>query len=472
MAENNYPIPDAPVYDPNIRALQDSDPASASSVFNPLLTQLISNIHAVKLLADGKANGDSMQEALQDIANSFDAINTALNGKAASNHSHTAAQVGAAAASHSHNAATTSTAGFMAAADKSKLDGIAAKATANVAGTTAPKALGTASAGSEAAYSRVDHVHPKPSLADLGGAAKLIDTATSATNTDFNTLALGKITNLYFNSGDPNGTYHAPIKDSSAAWYIVCTFGIATRIAQIAYEPYAHHRKTFIRYKHDSTWSDWTEIGKANHTHTAAQIGALKFIPLNYTDTLNVDNLTTDGIYSYAKLVGTLPDGFIDTQGQLLVLDYNTYWPIQLIRSPHTSGGKIFMRTRNGTSTWTAWKNIADGGAAKTAETASAVESSGVAIADSAARPVWLSSSGTPNKRVTSSLTFREDTDMLTTNISGSAATARDTATKLGRSDNVNAANTAYTTYMARGIAASSATPSSLTNGCIHLKYA
>ena len=170
MAENYYPIPKNPVYDPNIRALQNSDPANADTVFNPLLAQLISNIHAVKLLADGKANGDSMQEALQDIANTFDTINTALNGKAASNHTHTAAQVGAAAANHSHSAATAQAAGFMAAADKSKLDGIAAKATANAASTTVPKALGTASAGKEAGFARGDHVHPKPSLADLGAA--------------------------------------------------------------------------------------------------------------------------------------------------------------------------------------------------------------------------------------------------------------------------------------------------------------
>lgn len=59
----------------------------------------------------------------------------------------------------------------MAAADKAKLDGIAAKATANAASTTTPKALGTASAGSEAGYSRGDHVHPKPSPADIGAAA-------------------------------------------------------------------------------------------------------------------------------------------------------------------------------------------------------------------------------------------------------------------------------------------------------------
>ena len=157
MAENNYPIPENPVFNMNIRALQDSDPASASTIFNPLIERLIENLCALKLLLDGKVGADGMQEALTGINNSLSEINTALAGKAAAN--------------HGHNAATAKAAGFMAAADKAKLDGIAAKATANAASTTTPKALGTASAGSEAGYSRGDHVHPKPSPADIGAAA-------------------------------------------------------------------------------------------------------------------------------------------------------------------------------------------------------------------------------------------------------------------------------------------------------------
>ena len=43
--------------------------------------------------------------------------------------------------------------------------------------------------------------------------------------------------------------------------------------------------------------------------------------------------------------------------------------------------------------------------------------------------------------------------------------------TRLGRSDNLAAANTSYSTYMARAIAAGTAAPSSLTNGCIYLVY-
>ena len=138
----------------------------------------------------------------------FDTINTALNGKAASNHSHTAAQVGAAASNHGHNAATASAAGFMAAADKSKLDGIAAKATANAASTTVPKALGTASVGSESGFARGDHVHPKPSLADLGAAASSHNHNASAINAGILPIARGGLGNNsgYVRSGQKAGT--------------------------------------------------------------------------------------------------------------------------------------------------------------------------------------------------------------------------------------------------------------------------
>ena len=64
MADTNYPVPDQPVYNPNIRALQDSDPARASTIFNPLFTQLIENIHAVKKAAD------AAQEAAEEAGES------------------------------------------------------------------------------------------------------------------------------------------------------------------------------------------------------------------------------------------------------------------------------------------------------------------------------------------------------------------------------------------------------------------
>ena len=52
MADPIYVIPEDPTYNPEIRALQDSDPARATTVFNPVLQQMIENTHAVKLAAD------------------------------------------------------------------------------------------------------------------------------------------------------------------------------------------------------------------------------------------------------------------------------------------------------------------------------------------------------------------------------------------------------------------------------------
>lgn len=63
-----------------------------------------------------------------------------------------------------HSAATTSTAGFLSASDKTKLDGVAAGAAALTSAT--PAALGTAAVGTASTAARADHVH---SHGDLGG---------------------------------------------------------------------------------------------------------------------------------------------------------------------------------------------------------------------------------------------------------------------------------------------------------------
>lgn len=47
-----YIIPDSPQYSEEIRKLQDTDPASASQIFNPLFARLIENIASVKRQAD------------------------------------------------------------------------------------------------------------------------------------------------------------------------------------------------------------------------------------------------------------------------------------------------------------------------------------------------------------------------------------------------------------------------------------
>lgn len=52
MAEEKYAVPANPTYSENIRKLQDTDPASASQIFNPLFSRLIENIASVKREAD------------------------------------------------------------------------------------------------------------------------------------------------------------------------------------------------------------------------------------------------------------------------------------------------------------------------------------------------------------------------------------------------------------------------------------
>ena len=59
----NYTIPENPEYTTEIRKLENTDPANAETVFNPLMETLIQNTHAVKLEADGKADADHTHRA-------------------------------------------------------------------------------------------------------------------------------------------------------------------------------------------------------------------------------------------------------------------------------------------------------------------------------------------------------------------------------------------------------------------------
>lgn len=52
MADPTYPLHENPEYNEAIRALQDGDPARASTMFNPLFEAMLNNTHFVKLLAE------------------------------------------------------------------------------------------------------------------------------------------------------------------------------------------------------------------------------------------------------------------------------------------------------------------------------------------------------------------------------------------------------------------------------------
>lgn len=78
MADPIYVIPENPAYDPNIRALQDGDPARASTVFNPVLEKMITNTHAVKLAGD--ANATRIEEVAEQAGQAGSADNITLPG--------------------------------------------------------------------------------------------------------------------------------------------------------------------------------------------------------------------------------------------------------------------------------------------------------------------------------------------------------------------------------------------------------
>lgn len=90
----------------------------------------VANVEGLSTELDKKAplTHTHTKSQISDFPTSMPASDVKAWAKAATKPSYTASEVGAAPTSHSHSAATTSAAGFMSAADKSKLNGIAAGA--------------------------------------------------------------------------------------------------------------------------------------------------------------------------------------------------------------------------------------------------------------------------------------------------------------------------------------------------------
>lgn len=85
MAEQIYELPKNPVYSEAVRKLQNTDPANALTVFNPLIQAILENIHFVKLLTEQKAGNDALTGALAQQTKALDthAKNTTLHVTAA-----------------------------------------------------------------------------------------------------------------------------------------------------------------------------------------------------------------------------------------------------------------------------------------------------------------------------------------------------------------------------------------------------
>ncbi len=153
-------------------------------------------------------------------------------------------------------------------------------------------------------------------------------TPSSGSPEDFNDLRPNTLCKFQFVAGTSQSGFHTPLGDTEtkATWYNVLTFGEHdNRITQIATLPYSHQRETYIRYKHDSTWSDWKKINDggnaktlnnktsddfatASHTHTLADI--TDYTSGSSTGTNNGNADTVDG--KHAKdFVNVTEDGNI-----------------------------------------------------------------------------------------------------------------------------------------------------------------
>ena len=74
----NYTIPENPQYTTEIRKLENTDPANAEAILNPLIETLIENTHAVKQKAD----------SIEVLQERMDSQQAELSGKADNKHQH------------------------------------------------------------------------------------------------------------------------------------------------------------------------------------------------------------------------------------------------------------------------------------------------------------------------------------------------------------------------------------------------
>lgn len=117
--------------------------------------------------------------------------------------------------------------------------------------------------------------HNKPTASDVGavGASEL----EILTDVDLNTLPLKSIKQVNISASADQSTLHTPRHElygsTTTDWYVVETYGRVNRTVQIAHAVYNHARQSFIRYKHDDTWSSWKEFSGDGLGRTGSYTG-------------------------------------------------------------------------------------------------------------------------------------------------------------------------------------------------------
>lgn len=251
-------------------------------------------------------------------------LTTALNGKANTTHTHTQDQItgfkdalaGKASTSHSHSVASGSASGFMSAADKQKLDGIAAGANKY----TLPIASSTALGGVKIGYKESGKNY-SVKLDDNNQAYVTVpwtDTTSKDTNTTYTLTKNGSTITLEGSDGSSTA-----VNDDNTT-YSLGSFGITATAAELNYvDGVTSNIQTQLNSK-----------AASSHNHSAANITS---------GTLSADRIPTitDGkiqSVSASKITGTIPQSILPSYVDD-VLEYEN-----LAAFPKTGeSGKIYV---------------------------------------------------------------------------------------------------------------------------------
>lgn len=170
---------------------------------------------------------------------------------------------------------------------KTKLDGIAEKATANAPSTTLPKVAGIASTGAESGYARGDHVHPEQtSVSGNAGTATKLQNARKINNVDFDGTkdinitanpTANQLTNQNLNDIKTPGFYYAGGSNSVTNKPSgIDAFGVLVYRTASGYytqELTGGNQSPnikYIRQFNGSAWSNWVKMEYTDTTYGVA----------------------------------------------------------------------------------------------------------------------------------------------------------------------------------------------------------
>ena len=306
-------------------------------------------------------------------------LTTALNGKANTTHTHTQDQVtglkdalaGKASTSHSHSVASSSASGFMSAADKQKLDGIAAGANKY----TLPAASSTALGGMKIGYKESGNNY-SVKLDDNNQAYVTVpwtDTTSKDTNTTYTLTKSGSTITLEGSDGSSTA-----VNDDNTT-YSLGSFGITATATELNYvDGVTSNVQTQLNSK-----------AASSHNHSAANITSgtlstdrLPTVPIGRGGTgagsaadaranlgFNATNLTSEnlnGLIGYTETKSFYGSGGNTVKNKpdnvdafsLTVLRSAYGWTSQILVSSDQNPG-IYYRSISG-STVQPWKRVYD----------------------------------------------------------------------------------------------------------------